>query len=188
MKDTHSEKTLLAITGASGAVYAYQLLCILNKLNITDKEIGVVFSTNAEAIWHQEIGSDYNFRFKRFNNSDFNNVFASGSSDFNNMVILPCSMGVLGRIAGGYSNDLITRAADVILKESGNLILCVREAPYNAIHLQNMLTLSHAGAIIFPASPSFYSKPFSISDLTTEYAKRLCKYLPYNCERYKWGI
>ena len=156
-----SRKIIVAITGASGSIYALRLLEKLTSLKTPPSEIAVVFSDNAREIWKYETGKQFVAKApaKVYNNDDFYVPFASGSSDFDTMIICPASMGILGRIANGTSDDLIARAADVMLKERRKLILVPRETPYNLIHIRNMETLTLAGAIICPATPSFYSKP-----------------------------
>ena len=103
------------------------------------------------------------------------------------MIICPCSMGTMGRIAGGFSDDLITRAADVVLKERGKLIIVPREAPYSLIHINNMKTITEAGGIICPASPSFYSKPQSIEDVAITVVERVLSLAGFQFERYRWA-
>jgi 4-hydroxy-3-polyprenylbenzoate decarboxylase len=107
---------------------------------------------------------DLNYPVKYFTQQDFMAPFASGSGQYNTMIIVPCSMGTLGRIAAGISNDLISRAADVILKERRKLICVVRDTPYNLIHIRNMEAITLAGGIIAPATPSFYSRPTTIEE------------------------
>src|SRR5690606_30266509 len=155
------------VTGASGSIYAKVLFDRLVLLKDQLSEVGVVMSDNAKAVWELELGNS-NFRsypFTFYKKNDFFAPFASGSAGYDTLLICPCSMGVIGRIAGGISNDLVTRAADVILKERRKLILVPRETPYNLIHLQNMKTITEAGGIICPASPSFYSMPQSFEEL-----------------------
>ena len=129
-------KIAVAITGASGSIYTKVLLDSLVKLQQQVKEIGVVWSDNARTVWQHELGNeDYkNYPFKIWDKNDFMAPIASGSAGYDVLIICPCSMGTAGRIAGGISNDLITRAADVMLKERRKLICVVRETPYNLVH------------------------------------------------------
>jgi 4-hydroxy-3-polyprenylbenzoate decarboxylase len=182
-------KVVVAVTGASGSIYAKVLLQKLAQLNDQVKEVGLVMSNNAKDVWRFELGnSDYeNVPFKTYQKDDFFAPFASGSAKFNIMIICPCSMGTLARIAAGISNDLTTRAADVILKERRKLILMVRDTPYSLIHLNNMKTITEAGGIICPASPSFYSKPQSFEDLAATVVDRALDLAGLNVEAYRWG-
>jgi 4-hydroxy-3-polyprenylbenzoate decarboxylase len=183
-------KIVIAITGASGAIYAKLLLDELLKLTNQIEEVGVIMSDNAKTVWEFELGNDsyksYPFHF--FDKSNFMAPFASGSAQYNHMVILPCSMGTLGRIASGISNDLTTRAADVILKERRNLILVARETPLNLIQIENMKTITLAGGIICPAVPSYYSKPQSIEELAYTVVHRVIDLLKLDSESYRWGV
>ena len=124
--------------------------------------------------------------FSGFEKTDFNAPFASGSSQYDTMIIVPCSMGVVGRIASGVSDDLITRAADVILKERRKLIMVVRETPYNLIHLKNMTLLTETGAMIVPASPSFYSHPQTIEALVDTVIERILDLAGFENDGYRW--
>ena len=162
-------RIVVAITGASGAIYAKVLLEKLESLSEQIEAVGLVMSDNAREVWKFELGNtDYDkFSFKSYSKNDFYAPFASGSANYSTMLICPCSMGTMARIAGGISNDLITRAADVILKERKKLILIVRDTPYNLIHINNMKTITEAGGIICPASPSFYSKPQNIEAIVS---------------------
>ena len=182
-------KVIVAVTGASGAVYAQVLLKKLELLNTQVKEVGLVMSTNARAVWQHELGnSDFEkVPFKIYQKEDFFAPFASGSAKYNIMFICPCSMGTLARIAAGISNDLTTRAADVILKERRKLILMVRETPYSLIHLTNMKTITEAGGIICPASPSFYSKPQDIESIAATVVDRALDLAGLTVEAYRWG-
>ena len=157
------QKIIVAVTGASGSIYAKRMLHYLSQA--PDVEVGLVFSKNAATVWQQELGETPDLPFKVYGRDDFFAPFASGSARYMHMVIAPCSMGTLGRIAHGISDDLITRAADVILKERRQLICLVRDTPYSLIHLQNMTTVTQAGGIIMPASPSFYSRPSDFDTL-----------------------
>ena len=153
-------KVVVAVTGASGSIYAQRIFHYLAQRD--DVEVGVVMSRNAPTVWKQELDEEMDIPFKVYNRMDYFAPFASGSARYMNMVIVPCSMGTLGRIAHGISDDLTTRAADVILKERRRLICIVRETPFSPIHIDNMATLTRAGAVIMPAAPSFYSKPKTI--------------------------
>lgn len=172
-------KIAVAITGASGSIYAKAVLETLVQLKNGVGEVSVVMSDNARAVWEYELGDTAfnSFPFRRFEKMDFNAPFASGSGGYDALLICPCSMGTLGRIANGVSNDLIARAADVMLKERKKLVLVVRETPYNLIHLRNMTQVTEAGGIICPATPSFYSKPidfYSLAKTVTDRALALC--------------
>jgi flavin prenyltransferase len=154
-------KIAVAVTGASGAVYAKVLLDKLLKASDQWEDLGVILTENAKAVWKTELdNTDYDkLPVKFYTQNDFSAPFASGSGQYNIMFIVPCSMGTLGRIGGGISNDLITRAADVALKERRKLICVVRETPYNLVHIRNMETVTLAGGIICPATPSFIVSP-----------------------------
>ena len=154
-------KLVVAVGGASGSVYAKRLLDALVPLAST-VEIGLVFTRSGEEVWKHEIGDIPAYPFKRYGLRDFRAPFASGSAGWDAMVVIPCSTGGLARIAHGISDDLVGRAADVMLKERRRLVLVVRETPLSTIHLENMLAVTRAGAVVLPAAPSFYSKPTSI--------------------------
>lgn len=182
-------KTVIAITGASGAIYAQLLLQQLQKLNSSIEELSIVMSDNAKQVWEFELGNTTyaDFPYTIYSKSDFTAPFASGSALYNKMIIIPCSMGTIGRIANGISNDLITRAADVILKERRQLILVARETPFNLIHLENMKQITLAGGIICPAVPSFYSKPTSINDIAMTVVNRVIDLMEIENKSYRWG-
>jgi 4-hydroxy-3-polyprenylbenzoate decarboxylase len=182
------KKIIVAITGASGSIYAQKLLDKLSSLKTPPAEIAVVFSDNAREIWKYETGKNFVAKApaKEYENNNLYVPFASGSSDYDTMIICPASMGILGRIANGTSDDLIARAADVILKERRKLILVPRETPYNLIHIRNMETLTLAGAIICPATPSFYSKPKTIDDLVMTVVERIISLAGFEAETYRW--
>jgi 4-hydroxy-3-polyprenylbenzoate decarboxylase len=182
-------KVAIAITGASGAIYAKLLLDKLLLLKEQYAEAGIVMSRNAEEVWQTELGNeDYRkYPFRYFDKFDFKAPFASGSAHYNIMLIAPCSMGTLGRIAGGVSDDLVTRSADVMLKERRKLILLVRETPYNLIHLKNMETVTLAGGIICPASPSFYSKPATIEAAAATVVDRMLDLAGFSIDSFRWG-
>jgi flavin prenyltransferase len=159
-----NNKIVVAITGASGAIYAKLLIEKLLSLKDQWSNLAVVMSNNAKEVWKTELGNeDYtNYPVAWFDKHDFSAPFASGSAKYNIMIAAPCSMGTMGRIANGLSDDLVTRAADVILKEKRKLILMIRETPYNLLHIKNMEAIILAGGIICPATPSFYHKPQTI--------------------------
>ncbi len=184
-----NHKIIIAITGASGSIYAKVLLDKLSKIPQQYKEIGIVLSDNAKEVWKLELDNeDYKkYPFKIWGKSDFMAPFASGSAKYNMMVICPCSMGTLSRIACGMSNDLITRAADVILKERRKLICVTRDTPLSLIHINNMKTVTEAGGIILPASPSYYSKPKTFEDLAATVADRIIDILGLEQESYRWN-
>ncbi len=184
------QKIVIAITGASGAIYARVLLEKLVSIRSQWQELAVVMTENARTVWHTELGQDsYNsFPDVRFyDKNDFNAPFASGSGQFNTMIIIPCSMGTLGRIAGGISNDLITRAADVVLKERRRLVCVVRETPYNLVHIRNMETVTLAGGIICPATPSFYSRPATPEAIAATVVDRVLDLAGLSIPTFRWG-
>lgn len=182
-------KIVVAITGASGSVYAKVLLDKLKTFQSQLDAVGIVMSDNAKTVWKQELQQeDYSkYPFTFYGKNDFNAPFASGSAKYNIMIIVPCSMGTLGRIAGGISNDLVTRAADVALKERRKLILVTRETPLNLIHINNMKVVTEAGGIICPASPSFYSNPTSIEELAATVIHRVLDLAGIEQNTFRWG-
>ena len=181
-------KIVLAITGASGSVYALKLLGKLQQLKSPPEEIAVIFSDTAREIWEAETGKRFIAAFpaKEYGNKSFYAPFASGSSQFDTMIICPASMGTIGRIANGTSDDLIARSADVMLKERRRLILVPREAPYNLIHINNMKAVTLAGAIVCPASPSFYSNPKTIDDLVMTVVDRITDLAGFDSNGFRW--
>jgi len=181
-------KIAVAVTGASGAIYAKRLLDKLGSLADQISEVGLVWSSNAHTVWQHELNDHtyVQYPFKTYSKDDFLAPFASGSSSYGSLIICPCSMGVLGRIAAGISNDLITRAADVMLKERRKLICVVRETPYNLIHLRNMTAVTEAGGIICPATPSFYSRPQTIEHAVDTVIDRVLQLSGIKVEGYRW--
>jgi 4-hydroxy-3-polyprenylbenzoate decarboxylase len=182
-------KIVVAITGASGSVYAEQLIRKLALAREQWDELSLVFSNNAKEVWKTELGNESyeHFGLPVYEKMDFNAPFASGSGQYDTMIIVPCSMGTLGRIASGISNDLITRAADVVLKERRKLILAIRETPYNLIHIQNMERATLAGAIVCPATPSFYSRPKSVEEIVATVVDRILDLAGIQVKTYRWG-
>ena len=189
MNEKVRQKIVVAITGASGSVYAKVLLTKLSQLNDQIEELGVVMTENAKDVWKTELGEEgyKNFDVKYYGQQDFYAPFASGSGQYNTMIIVPCSMGTLGRIATGISSDLITRAADVILKERRRLICVVRDTPYNLIHIKNMETITLAGGIICPATPSFYSLPKTIEEVAATVVDRIIDLAGLKQNSFRWG-
>ncbi len=183
-----SRKIVVAVTGASGAIYAKRLLLKLSSLQNQISACSVVFSGTAKQIWTAELGETISVSdwFNVYDKTNFKAPFASGSAKYDTMIIIPASMGTLGRIASGVSNDLVTRAADVMLKERRRLILVPRETPYSLIHLRNMTTLTEAGAIICPASPSFYHNPQTIEELVDTVVDRVLDLAGFDFPAKRW--
>lgn len=186
----------VGVTGASGSPYIARLLEVLIEAG---REIHLVASPNADDVARLEIGrplsalveelqSQAGERLRTFARNDFLSPMASGSARYAGMVVVPCSMGTLGRIASGSSDDLLSRAADVMLKERRRLVLVPREMPYNAVHLKNMLDLTHAGAVVLAASPGYYHQPETIDDLVDFVVQRICDQLEVKVEiSRRWG-
>ena len=178
---------IVAITGASGAIYARQTLDLL----IDSKEvtnIALVMSDHAQDVVEAEgVTLPASDKVQQFANDDMWSSLASGSARWDAMIVVPCSMGTVGRIAAGVSRTLIERAADVMLKERRRLVTVVREAPYSLIHLRNLTTITEAGAIVLPASPSFYFKPQTIDELTMTISQRAVEMLGIEVKHRSWG-
>ncbi len=170
-------------------LYAKLLLDKLTTIQHQWQELSVVMSKNAKDIWKTELGDESynNYPARYFDKYDFNAPFASGSAKYNIMLVAPCSMGTLGRIAAGISDDVITRAADVVLKERRKLILMVRDTPYSLIHIQNMERITLAGGIICPATPSFYSRPSTIEAVAATVADRILDLAGLEINSFRWG-
>jgi len=185
----NKKKIIVAVTGASGAIYAELLFKKLAQLQKQVSDCGVVLSDNARSVWNYELeGSSYkNIPFKVYESNDFYAPFASGSAGYDAMIICPCTMGTLGRIASGISNDLIARAADVMLKERKKLILVTREMPLSLIHINNMKTVTQAGGIICPASPSFYSRPQNTEEVLLTVIDKILNLAGFDNSGYQWG-
>jgi flavin prenyltransferase len=181
-------KLAIGITGASGAIYAKTLFEKLNQIKSQWDDVAVVLSDKGREVWEFELGTGVEgIPFKQYDRNDFYAPFASGSSDYNVGIICPCSMGTMGRIANGVSDDLITRMADVMLKERRKLILVTRDMPLNLIHINNMKILTEAGAIICPASPSFYSHPKDINELVATVIDRVLGIAGFQTNSYRWN-
>ena len=182
-------KIVIAITGASGSAYAKLLIEKLSRYKEQLEDVGLVFSKNAKDVWRHEIGDEsYNdLPFTAYERTNYFAPFASGSAGYKTMIIVPCSMGTLGRIAHGISDDLITRAADVVLKERRRLICVTRDTPLNLIHIENMQKITQAGGIIAPAVPSFYSKPNSINEVLLTVVDRVLDLAGIEIKTYRWS-
>jgi len=189
VKQYMANKIVIAITGASGSLYAKLLIEKLLTIKEQWDELSLVISNNAKEVWKTEIGNESytGYPVRYFDKYDFAAPFASGSARYNIMMVVPCSMGTLGRIAAGTSDDLVTRAADVILKERRKLLLMVRDTPYNLIHIKNMETVTLAGGIICPATPSFYSKPKTIEDVALTVVDRMLDLAGLEISTGRWG-
>lgn len=183
------KKVVVGIAGASGSIYAKVLLDRLSKLSDQWEKVGVIMSNNAKVIWETELqNSDFSqYEFEFYDKMDFNAPFASGSAKYDTMIVIPCSMGTLGRIAGGISNDLLTRAADVVLKERRKLIVVPRDTPFSLIHIENMRTITLAGGIVCPATPSFYSNPKTIEEVAATVVDRVIDLAGFDMQSYRWG-
>ncbi len=185
------KKLIIAVTGASGSVYASRLIERVSSLEQHIEECVLIFSENGKQVWKYELDTEPLFEqnsvFRVANVSNMFDAVASGSAGYDTMIVIPCSMGTLARIACGISDNLICRAADVILKEKRSLILVPREAPLSSIHLKNMSTLDSAGAVIFPASPFFYHKPKDIDSVIDSFVERIAEKIGLPSETFRWG-
>jgi 4-hydroxy-3-polyprenylbenzoate decarboxylase len=182
-------KVVIAITGASGSLYASILIEKLLTIRSQWETVSIVMTKNARTVWETELNNQSykGFHLDVYETDDFTAPFASGSARYDTMIIIPCSMGSLGRIAAGISSDLITRAADVILKERRKLICVIRDTPYNLIHIRNMETVTLAGGIICPATPSFYSRPKTIEEVASTVVDRVIDLAGFDLKSFRWG-
>jgi len=182
-------RLLVGITGASGSIYALSFLKEAKKLGI---KTDVIFTQAGKRVWEYELGISFkevlNYAEKIYQEHEMFSPPASGSSGYSGMVVIPCSMGTLSAIACGSSRNLLQRSADVMLKEKKTLVLVIRETPLNLIHIKNMETCAQAGAVIFPAMPSFYHRPRTLEDLVSQFAKRILWFLGFLPEGFfSWG-
>jgi 4-hydroxy-3-polyprenylbenzoate decarboxylase len=164
-------KLVVAVGGASGSIYAKRLLDVVATLD--GMEVGLCFSRSGQQVWRHELGEPPRYPWKTWALDDFSAPFASGSAGWQAMAVIPCSAGGLARIAHGISEDLIGRAADVMLKERRKLVLVLRETPLSLVHLENMSAVTRAGAVVLPASPSFYSRPRTAEALVDTVVSRV---------------
>jgi 4-hydroxy-3-polyprenylbenzoate decarboxylase len=182
-------KVIVGLGGSSGSIYARLLLERLKAMPEQVADVGIVMSRNAVTNWEIEMREVRieAFGFRVYANDDFHAPFASGSSKFNTMIICPCSMGTLARIAHGLSDDLMTRAADVMLKERRRLIVVPRETPFSLIHIDNMRKLTEAGAIVCPAIPSFYSGADTVEKACLTVVDRVLDLAGFEIDSFRWG-
>jgi 4-hydroxy-3-polyprenylbenzoate decarboxylase len=179
-------KIVIAATGASGTIYLQRLL---EQIDCAAHEVHLVMSAHADQVAKQEL-DDFKIppNVSQHSQNEMNVPFVSGSARFDAMVIVPCSMATLGRIASGSSDSALLRAADVFLKERRKLILVPRETPWNLIHARNVVTLLEAGAIVLPAIPSFYSRPASVTAIVDTVVWRILDQIGLpNPQAYRWG-
>jgi len=172
------KKIIVGVTGASGACYAKRLVEVLS----TQVEMHLVHSRTAPLVFHEELGVNLSGWLKEqkvrvHGISDFLSPLASGSNQFDAYVLIPCSMKTLSQVAHGVGETLLTRVADIALKERRKMIMVAREAPYSTVHLENMLRISQMGGIIFPASPGFYHRPETVGDLVDFVVSRVIQLL-----------
>jgi 4-hydroxy-3-polyprenylbenzoate decarboxylase len=200
MADTQKQIVTVGVTGASGAILAQKTLALLEQ----DPRVARVHAVVTEAgqrLFAEELGLSAGdlkrlpgrilgrpaAKIEILPNKDVGASIASGSYAVDSMIVIPCSMGTLGAIANGISDDLVARAADVMLKEGRKLVLCVRDTPFNRPHLENMLRAQQAGAVIMPVVPAFYHHPRSIDDLVTQYVCRVLAQIDLAQEQmYRW--
>jgi 4-hydroxy-3-polyprenylbenzoate decarboxylase len=171
-------KFVVGITGASGSLYAQRLLQVLHDDGPGRHEVHVALSSHAREVAQAETGKMViPDGFQVHGDSSMQVPFVSGSARFDAMVIIPCSMGTIGRIAHGYSDSAIARAADVFLKEKRKLILVPRETPWNLIQARNIVTVMEAGADVIPAIPSFYHRPETVLDVVDTVVARVLDHM-----------
>lgn len=182
------KKIVVGITGASGAPYARRILQVLRERD--DVELGVCISQTAAEVWALECGGDLReaIGIPVWGGRDYNAPFASGSAGWQAMVVIPCSMGTAARIAHGISDTLLTRAADVMLKERRALVVVPRETPLGLVHLENLAQLARLGALVLPAMPSFYGKPTTLDDAIDTVVGRILDHLDLKHDLLRrWG-
>lgn len=200
MSDAQKQVVTVAVTGASGAILAQKTLELLEK-DPRVVRIHLVITEAGQRLFSEELGiasGDLKLlpsrllnrsaaKIEVLPNRDIGASIASGSYAVDSMIVVPCSMGTLAAVAGGMSDDLVSRAADVMLKENRRLVLCVRDTPFNRIHLENMLRAQQAGAVIMPAIPAFYHHPQTIDDLVIQYICRVLAQINLPQENmYRW--
>lgn len=182
----NKRRIIVAVTGASGAIYARQTLERLASCDAVEHIALVCSGTALKTLPFEGVTLPENPKIEKFDNDNLFAATASGSSRYDTMIVVPCSVGTLGRIACGLGQTLIERSADVMLKERRGLVLVVREAPYSLIHLRNMAAVTESGAIIVPASPSFYSHPKTIEELTSTVVERVLTIAGIDTPHFEW--
>jgi flavin prenyltransferase len=189
MSSKNKKRIIVGITGASGVIYGKALIKKLEDLKVQTDKVAVIFSENGRKVWSYEVGDEIEIPagFRQFEPLEIDAPPASGSAGYTHMIICPCSMATLARIANGISTDLITRAADVMLKERRKLILVSREMPLSLIHIRNMETITLAGGIICPASPAFYSHPENLEEAINTVIEKVLSLCGLEIESFKWG-
>jgi flavin prenyltransferase len=200
MPEIQGQIVTVGVTGASGAILAQKTLALLDA-DARVARVHLVVTETGQRLFAEELGiatgdlkqmtsrilGHASTKIEVLPNKDIGASIASGSYAVDSMVIVPCSMGTLGAIANGISDDLVARAADVMLKENRKLVLCVRDTPFNRVHLENMLRAQQAGAVIMPAIPAFYHQPKTIDDLVTQYVCRVLAQIGLPQEKmYRW--
>ncbi len=201
MADTQKQIVTVGVTGASGAILAKKMLALLEE-DARVARVHLVITEAGQRLFAEELGITSGdlkqlpsrilghtvAKIDVLPNKDVGASIASGSYAVDAMVVIPCSMGTLGAIANGISDDLVARAADVMLKEGRKLVLCVRDTPFNRVHLENMLRAQQAGAVIMPAVPAFYHQPKTIEDLVIQYVCRVLAQIGLSQEKmYRWA-
>ena len=180
-------KIIVAVTGASGAIYAQRTLSHLLRCEQVERIALILSDTAREVIAHEGVELPTSERIEMYDNHEMFASVASGSASWDAMIVVPASMGSVGRMAAGVSQTLIERAADVMLKERRRLVIVVRETPYSLIHLRNMTTLTEAGAIILPASPSLYSNPTTIEEAVDTVVERIMAHAGVKAPHYEFS-
>ncbi len=201
MQNAQGQTVTVGVTGASGAILAQKTLALL-EADARVARVHLVVTETGQRLFAEELGISAGdlkqlpagilgktpTKIEVLANKDVGASIASGSYEVDAMIVIPCSMGTLAAIANGVSDDLVARAADVMLKESRKLVLCIRDTPFNRVHLENMLRAQQAGAVIMPAIPSFYHQPKTIDDLVTQYAFRVLSQIGLPQEKmYRWA-
>jgi 4-hydroxy-3-polyprenylbenzoate decarboxylase len=201
MTRAHGQIITVGVTGASGALLAQKALALLED-DARVARVHLVVTETGQRLFAEELGLSAGDlkqmpsrilrratnKIEILPNKDVGASIASGSYEVDSMVVIPCSMGTLASIANGASDDLIARAADVMLKEGRKLVLCVRDTPFNSVHLDNMVKAQRAGAVIMPVVPAFYDQPKTIDDLVTQYVCRVLAQVGLPQERmYRWA-